>query len=292
MLGWVTFVSDYGLDDPFVGICHGVMAGIAPGVRVIDVCHHVSPQDVGDGANTLAAAVPYLPKAVHLAIVDPGVGTRRRGVAVEAATGSIFVGPDNGLCSQAWKALGGAVRAHQITNSDLFLPNPSKTFHGRDIFAPVAAHLADGADIADVGPEIAVSELVTLALREATVDDDHVHAEVLAVDHFGNLGLNCHRSDLEAAGMTLGDTVEVRMEGRTLQVPFTVTFGDVPAGRVAVCEDSTHHITIAVNLGHAATTLRSRRGDPVVISRVLREASVPREPIGVLNPPPAPSTFR
>jgi S-adenosyl-L-methionine hydrolase (adenosine-forming) len=290
VLGWVTFLSDYGLDDAFVGICHGVIANIAPGVRVIDVCHNVAPQDVSHGATTLAEAVPYLPKAVHLAIVDPGVGTERRAVAVESASGSIFVGPDNGLHSLALDALGGAVRAHELSNRDLFLPNPGKTFHGRDIFAPVAAHLADGADLADVGREVDVAGLQRMTLREATVDDDHVHAEIRSVDHFGNLSLNCHRSDLEAAGMQLGDTVELRMEGRTLQVPFTLTFAEVAPGRVAVCEDSTHHITVAVNTGHAARTLRSRRGDPVVISRMARTPTRSAERIGVLSPPPATST--
>ena len=291
MLGWVTFLSDYGLDDAFVGICHGVMAGIAPRVRVIDVCHQISPQDVEEGAQTLSSAVAYLPKAVHLAIVDPGVGTSRRGVAVQAASGSIFVSPDNGLCSLAWDVLGGPVAAHALANEDLYLGQPSRTFHGRDVFAPVAAALADGADISDVGPEVELASLVRLSMREATVDDDHVHGEVRAVDHFGNLSLNIHRADLEAAGMTLGDLVEVRLDGRTLQVPFTFTFGEVPPGRVAVCEDSTHHLTIAVNLGHAATTLRSHRGDPVVISRVARMPVEPRRSIGVLDPPPAPSTI-
>lgn len=290
MLGWVTFLSDYGHDDPFVGICHGVVAMTAPRVRMIDVCHEVPPQDVEAGAMTLADAVPYLPKAVHLAIVDPGVGTERRGVAVELASGSIFVGPDNGLGSLAWDVLGGPVRAHELTNRNLFLSNPSKTFHGRDVFAPVAAVLAEGGDVTDVGPELDLAALRRVSLREATVDEDHVHAEIRAVDHFGNLSLNCHRWDLEAAGMQLGDTVEVRLEGRTLHVPFTLTFGEVPPGRVAVCEDSSRHVTVAVNLGHAANTLRARRGDPIVISRLARAAAAPSGPIGVLNPPPRTST--
>jgi len=271
-------------------VCHGVVARIAPAVRVIDVCHEIAPQDVEQGAMTLASAVDYLPEAVHLAIVDPGVGTKRRGVAVLTESGSITVGPDNGVASMAWKALGGAVAARCIDNSELWLRNPSKTFHGRDVFAPVAAHLANGTPLEEVGDPVDIDSLVHVRLRPPDVDDDHVHGEIRSVDHFGNLSLNMQRSDLEAAGMNLGDTVELRMEGRTLQVPFTLTFGEVPPGRTAVCEDSYRHITIAVNLGHAAKTLRARRGDPVVISRVARVAPLPQEPIGILDPPPQPST--
>jgi S-adenosylmethionine hydrolase len=289
--GWITFLSDYGLDDAFVGVCHGVVGRIAPAARVIDVCHEIAPQDVEQGATTLAGAVEYLPEAVHLAIVDPGVGTSRRGVAVLTAQGSITVGPDNGVASLAWKALGGAVKAHCLDNNALWLRNPSKTFHGRDVFAPVAAHLANGVALSECGDEVDVDSLTTLSLRTATVDDDHVHGEVWSVDHFGNLSLNVHRSDLEAAGMNLGDTVELRLHGRTLQVPFTVTFGEVAPGRTAVCEDSYRRITIAVNLGHAAKTLKAGRGDPIVIARMPRPASVPQERIGILEPPPQPSTM-
>ena len=290
--GWITFLSDYGLDDAFVGICHGVVARIAPAVRVIDVCHEVAPQDVEHGATTLASAVEYLPEAVHLCVVDPGVGTSRRGVAVLTAQGSITVGPDNGVASLAWAELGGTVKAHCIDNDALWLQNPSKTFHGRDVFAPVAAHLANGVPLSEVGTEIDVASLRTVELREPEVDDDHVHGEVWSVDHFGNLSLNVHRSDLEAAGMNLGDLVEVRMQGRTLEVPFTLTFGEVDPGRVAVCEDSYRRITVAVNLGHAAKTLRAGRGDPIVISRVARKANVPAQPIGLLDPPPASSSIK
>ena len=290
-LGWITFLSDYGLDDAFVGVCHGVIARINPALRVIDVCHEIGPQDVEQGANMLASAVDFLPTAVHLGIVDPGVGTGRRGVAVLTAQGSITVGPDNGVASLAWKELGGAVMAHSIDNTALWLPIPSKTFHGRDVFAPVAAHLASGTPLSDVGEEVDPETLVRVGQRDPTVDDDHVHGEVRSVDHFGNLSLNVHRADLEAAGMNIGDTVELRLHGRTLQVPFTVTFGEVAPGRTAVCEDSYRHITIAVNLGHAAKTLRAGRGDPVVIARVPRQAPVSQEPIGILSPPPQPSTI-
>jgi hypothetical protein len=290
--GWITFLSDYGLDDAFVGICHGVIARNAPDVRVIDVCHEIAPQDVEHGATTLASAVEYLPEAVHLAVVDPGVGTSRRGVAVLTAQGSITVGPDNGVASLAWKELGGPVKAHCLDNEALWLPNPSKTFHGRDVFAPVAAQLANGVALSEVGEEVALDSLQAVTLRQPEVDDDHVHGEVWSVDHFGNLSLNLCRTDLEAAGMNLGDTVELRLHGRTLEVPFTLTFGEVSPGRTAVCEDSYRRITVAVNLGHAAKTLRAGRGDAIVISRLARKAVRPQEPIGLLDPPPETSSIK
>jgi S-adenosylmethionine hydrolase len=267
-LGRLSFLSDYGLDDVFVGVCKGVVARIAPEVEVMDVCHHVAPQDVVQGAILLASAVGYFPAAVHLAMVDPQGSDRGGGLAVEAG-GSILVGPDNGLLSLAWEALGGAGRAFAVENRELWLAGPTTTFRGRDIFAPVAAHLAAGRPLADVGPEVPVDGLVRLNLRDGTVDDDHVHAEVRHVDHFGNLSLNVARSDLEAAGITLGDQVELRCNGRSLTVPFTSTSGDVPPGRLALCEDAFRAVTLSVNFGHAARELRLGRGDPVVVSRTV-----------------------
>ncbi len=265
---WVTFLSDYGLDDIFVGVCKGVMAQRAPHLQVIDICHMVQPQDVLHGATVLAAAMPYLPTAVHVALVDPMQNEPARGVAVEAADGSVLIGPDNGVLSLAWQTLGGAGSAYEITNQELWLPKHSRTFRGRDVFAPVAAHIAGDTPLEAVGPELSLADLKRIGLREPSVDDDHVHGEVRNVDHFGNLSLNVARSDLEAAGMSLGDTVELRCSGRTLTMPFTLTYGDVQAGRLALCEDSFRSVMIAVNLGSAAESLLVTRGDPVVVSRV------------------------
>ncbi len=265
---WLTFLSDYGIEDAFVGVCKGVIARTAPEVRVLDVLHLVAPQDVEQGASVLASAVPYLPvPAVHLALVDPFRPTPVPALAVRTADGSTFVSPDNGLTSQAWDVAGGAVQAVLLDNADLWLPKPARTFRGRDVFSPVAARIAAGLPLAEAGTAVAVDGLVRLPQRAPTVDDDHVHGEVVQVDHFGNLTLNCCRADLEAAGMTLGDTVELRCGGRTLAVPFALTYGEVPRGRVAVCEDSFRTITLAVNQGSAATTLRAGRGEPLVIAR-------------------------
>lgn len=265
---WLTFLSDYGHDDVFVGVCKGVIARVAPKVQIIDVCHLITPQDVEAGAHALAAAMPFMPRAVHLAMVDPQHAQPARGVALRTGDDSIFVGPDNGVLSFAWQARGGVADAVEIANRELWLDQVHATFRGRDIFAPVAAHLVLGHPLTDVGPAVNPDELATIPLRAATVDDDHVHAEIRAIDHFGNVSLNLARADLEAAGIVLGDTVELRCNGRTLSVPFTHSFGEVATGRLSLCEDSFRAIQLAVNAGQANQELRVNRGDPIVIARM------------------------
>jgi S-adenosyl-L-methionine hydrolase (adenosine-forming) len=269
---WLTFLSDYGHDDVFVGVCKGVIAGIAPQVRIIDVCHLISPQDVEAGAHALAAAMPFMPRAVHLAVVDPQHAEHSRGVAIRTKDDSIFVGPDNGVLSHAWEGRGGVTAAVEITNEELWLEQIHATFRGRDVYAPVAAQLALGRSFDDVGPTVKPADLVRLPVRSATVDDDHVHAEIRAIDHFGNVALNLARADLEAAGIALGDTVELRCNGRTLTVPFTHSFGEVPSGRLSLCEDSFRAIQLAINAGRANQELRVSRGDPIVIARLPQQA--------------------
>jgi S-adenosylmethionine hydrolase len=265
---WLTFTSDYGLDDVFVGVCKGVIAQFAPHVQIIDVTHQITAQDVEQGATSLASAMPYLPVGVHLALVDPLHGGSSRGVVVETGDGSLLVGPDNGLLSLAWLERGGVAAAHELVNAALWRESVHKTFRGRDMFAPVAAHLAAGTPIADVGPSVDADGLTTFPPHEVEVDDDHVHAEVSLVDHFGNVSLNVDRAALEAAGIRFGDTVEVRCNGRTLAVPFTATYGDVARGRLTLCEDSFRAVMLAVNAGHASHELRVGRGEPVVIARL------------------------
>ena len=281
---WLTFLSDYGFEDAFLGVCKGVIARTAPEVRVLDVLHLVVPQDVEQGAAVLASAVPYLPSpAVHLALVDPFRATPPRGVAVRTGDGSTFVSPDNGLTSLAWDVCGGAVEARVLDNPDLWHPAPARTFRGRDVFSPVAARLASGLDLAEVGSALAVDDLERLAARQPTVEEDHVHGEVAQVDHFGNLTLNLQRADLEQAGIRLGDDVELRCSGKTMVVPFLETYGQVGRGRLAVCEDSFRTVTVAVNQGSAASRLRATRGEPLVISRLTgsgpaRPVELPPEP--------------
>jgi S-adenosylmethionine hydrolase len=265
---WITFTSDYGLEDNFVGVCRGVMARIAPRARVLDLSHAVQPQDVRHGATVLAQSVPFMPQAVHLAVVDPTVGTKRGLVVVEAG-GHALVGPDNGLLVWAAERLGGADRVHALTNPVYRLERVSKTFHGRDIFAPAAAHVAAGVDPAELGPEVDPAALVRLRPPSARVDDDHIHGEVILVDHFGNIALNVSRDELESVGVVIGDRVELRIGGQTYNLPFEETFGSVAVGRLVLHEDSFRSLTVAVNQGRAAERLLARTGDPVVVARVV-----------------------
>lgn len=281
---FVIFLSDYGLEDSYVGVCTGMIARADPTVRVLDLCHQIPPQDVDQGAMVLASAMPYLPVGVHLSLVDAVTTLSARAVVIRAQDGALFVTPDNGLTSLAWSFAGGVDAAWEITNEDLVVPSESPMFRGRDTFAPVAGRLAGGLDPAAVGPPVDVGSLVRLPVKEGYVHGDHVHADVVGVDHVGNVALDVCRSDLEAAGLRLGDVVELRVGGRTLHVPFGVHYGEVEAGRVVICEDGFRRIMIAVNLGHAGRTVRAERGDPVVIARVPVEPPAPARPIGLLDP--------
>jgi S-adenosylmethionine hydrolase len=270
---FVTFTSDYGLEDEFVGVCHGVIKRFASEVQIIDISHALPPQDVRAGANVLAQAVRYMPPAVHLAIVDPGVGTMRRAVVIGTRAGPPLVGPDNGLLWLAAEALGGAAQAHEITRDDLCLMPVSKTFHGRDIFAPIAARLALGMPPEEVGPPLDVAELTRLELPVAKVDDDHVHGVVVQTDHFGNLQLNVHRQELEGVGVMLGDMLEMRVGGKAHTVQYCTTFSEVAAGRLAVIEDAYRRIAVVVNRGNAEKRLEAHRGDHVILARAPKPAT-------------------
>lgn len=264
---WITFTSDYGLEDHFVGVCHGVMTRVAPGARVLDVTHAVAAQDVRQGALLLAQAVPFLPRAVHLAVVDPGVGTGRGMVAIRAG-GQVLVGPDNGLLLWAAGALGGVDRAVALQNPAYRLEPVSRTFHGRDVFAPAAAHVAAGVDVGELGPEVDPGRLVRLEGEAARVDDGKASAAVVAVDHFGNLALGLRREELERAGVAVGDQVEVRAAGRAHRAVVGETFASATVGELVLYEDSFGSLAVAVNQGRAADRLGAGAGAPVEILRV------------------------
>jgi S-adenosylmethionine hydrolase len=261
----VTFLSDYGLEDEFVGVCHGVMLRIAPWLKIIDVHHNILRQDIRHGSVVLAQSITYLPEGVHLAVVDPSVGSERRAVAIECESGRSFVGPDNGLLLDAAEASGGVARAFEITNEDLLLTPVSNTFQGRDVFAPTVAHLASGIDPTELGSEVAASDLVRLELSNAWMHDDHLHAEVIQVDRFGNLQFNFVASNLEAIPLGHDDVLEVRMEGHRLNVPLRDTFADVEAGAFVLVEDSYRHISLAINKGDAAHRLQARAGSTAIV---------------------------
>lgn len=257
----IVFLTDYGIADEFVGVCHGVIARLAPDARVIDLSHAVARHDVLQGSVMLARAVPYMPPdAVWVAVVDPGVGSERRAVAVETSTGAHLVGPDNGLLSGAWRELGGASRAVEITSEDVLLSPVSRTFHGRDIFAPAAARLADGWAVERLGAALDPSTLRTVDLSPPMVAAGTVGARVVAVDGFGNVQLNARPGDLDAAGIVRGAEVSGRRVARV------ATFADVPRGDLALIVDSQGYAALVVNGGSASERLGLRPGDPVVLS--------------------------
>ena len=251
----ITFLSDYGHTDEFVGVCHGVIAGICADARVIDITHGVQRHDVRGGALALRNALPYMPAGVHLAVVDPEVGRERRGVAVRVADERLLVGPDNGLLSLAAERLGGVVEAVDIGRSRWRLEPVSATFHGRDIFAPVAAHLAAGAALGDAGDPCDPDELVRLELPRPRVENGEVVAHVLAADRFGNLQLDVTHDDLAGSGLRLGRRLELEAGTDRYPAHYAVTFADVPDGDLLVYEDASRTLAIAVNRGSAADIL-------------------------------------
>jgi S-adenosylmethionine hydrolase len=247
----VTFLTDFGLQDDFVGTCHGVMARIAPDVRVIDVTHGIEPQSVLQGAVVLRNTVPYLPVGVHLAVVDPGVGSARRAIAVRARDGRTFVGPDNGLLMQAADE-SGAEAAHELVDERFRLPDVSHTFHARDIFAPAAAHLAAGVEISELGPAIDPADLVRIDVPEPVIGRTQISTTVLVVDRFGNVATNARREHVAALGVVPGDRVEIRLTLDRYYAVLAETFADAGPGELILYEDSYGLMTLAISRGDAA----------------------------------------
>jgi S-adenosyl-L-methionine hydrolase (adenosine-forming) len=251
---FLTFLTDYGLEDGFVATCHGVAARIAPAARIIDITHLIQPGDVRRGAAVLAQTIAHFPPAVHVGVVDPGVGTARRAIAVQAG-GSVLIGPDNGLLSWAFGALGGAERAVQLTNDELWLHPVSATFHGRDIFVPVAAHLATGTELMAAGEEIDLADLVTLPAPTSRMQGGEAEGEVMSIDRFGNVQLSIPAADAGLLGIGIGSALVVRCGRRQLTVPYLETFAAVAPGEIVAFTDSAGLISLAVNAGDAAQQL-------------------------------------
>ena len=260
----ITFLSDYGLTDEFVGVVHGVIAGICPDARVIDLSHGVPRQDVRAGAAMLARALPYAPAGVHLAVVDPEVGARRRALALRTAEHDrLLVGPDNGLLLPAAARFGGIAEAVEITASPWRLEPVSATFHGRDLFAPVAARLACGAPLAAAGTPVEPGELVAAEQTEPRHEPGALVAHVVASDTYGNVVLDAAHRDLVESGLRLGDPVAARAGSRRVRGVVARTFADVGPGTLLLYEDASGSLALAVNGGDAAALLGVRAGDEV-----------------------------
>jgi len=261
----ITFLTDFGLQDDFVGTCHGVMARIAPDARVIDLTHGIPPQAVLRGALVLANTTPYLPVGVHLAVVDPGVGSERRAVAVRTRDERVFVGPDNGLLMLAADAVG-VEAAHELADPRFRLANVSHTFHARDVFAPAAAHLAAGVALSELGPAVEPRELVRLDLPRPELGRSQISAEVLVVDRFGNVSTNARREHVAALGVAAGDKVEIRLALDRYYALVAETFADADPGELILYEDSYGLMTLAISRGDAAGLTGVAAGDEIRIA--------------------------
>ena len=269
---FISFMTDFGVGSSAPSVCRGVMLDIAPDARLVDVTHAIRHFALRDGAFLLARSVPYFPVGVHVAVVDPGVGTARRPIALKAARGDFLVGPDNGLLVPAAGALGGIVAARALENRALWLPSVSHTFHGRDIFSPVGAHLAGGAPFESVGPELGVDEVVQLELPMATPRDGGLDTSVLLIDAFGNCRLAGETSDLVTAfgEMEHGRVFDLILPARgahaaaRIPVPWVLTFGEVPIGSPLLFEDADYAgPALAINLGSAADVLGLELDTPI-----------------------------
>ena len=280
---FVSFLSDYGRADEFVGVCHAVMLDIAPDLRVVDITHEIPPFDVRAGALALVRAIQYLPEGVVLAVVDPGVGTDRRCIAVEVDN-AVLVGPDNGLLAPAVAMLGGPLRVVEITAPEYQLRAPGPTFAGRDVMAPAAAHLAAGVPIAAFGAEVDPVLLTPALVPLPNVDEDgRIAGEVLWVDRYGNCQLNVAPEQLEAAGATCGDALELTVRdaagiGSGRRARWVRTFADAKPSELVVVVDSYGMCSIALDRRSAATELGVRAASTVTVST---EGTAPQADRGV-----------
>ena len=263
----VSLLTDFGLRDPSAAICKAVILGICPDAEVLDLAHDVRKYAIGEGALSLWAALPYVPMGVHVAVVDPGVGTARRPVALRVARGDVLVGPDNGLLVPAAERLGGITEARELVNPEYRLPVVTSTFHGRDIFAPAAAHLARGVPFESVGPALDAASLVASPLPAARAIDGGIEAEIVYVDTFGNVKLSALLDEVRAAlGEPVGRRYRVMLgDGREHVIPWSPTFGERREGEPLLYEDSYGRACIGVNRGNAAETLGLAGGTPVTI---------------------------
>ena len=293
---FVSLLSDFGSRDPSAGIMRAVVAGICPEANVVDISHDVDKFSIRDGALLLWSAAPYLPIGAHVAVVDPGVGTARKGVALQTARGDYLVGPDNGLLMPAAARLGGITAVHLLEEPRYALPDPSTSFHGRDIFAPAGAHLAAGVAIDELGRAVDPRRLLDLEWPRPEIARGILRSQAIYVDTFGNVKLSALADDLSAAlpGLRFGERLLLRVgEGqdrREVSLSWASTFGEVPEGAPLLTADSYGRVALSVHQGSAARTYGIAVDTRLEVARPApppRRAAAPRRsPAPRLAPPP------
>lgn len=249
----ITLTTDFGTSDPYAAIVKGVILGIHPDARIVDLTHQIPPHDITAAAWTIKDSIPFFPEGtVHMAVVDPGVGSKRRGIAL-SCSGHLFVGPDNGIFS----AFLPADIAITLNRTEYFLPRVSETFHARDVFAPVAARLASGMPITELGDP--VTNPVTLSLPEPIKDGNTIKGQVVQIDRFGNLITNIPRAMLDS------NSIKLKIKGNEIDGIFK-TYSDIPSQQCAVIVGSTARLEIAMKNGSAKNTLNANTNDRVTIT--------------------------
>ena len=262
----ISFLSDFGHRDEFVGVVHGVLAKLSPESRVIDIGHGFGRGNVKSAALALTRAVQYLPEGVCLAVVDPGVGTGRKAIAAETPWGT-FVGPDNGLLSPAVAMVGGATKIVSIENPEAIIPSPGQTFHGRDVFAPAAGLIASGeAAIDELGPQIPGEEIIPLLLPLTETKDSVISGQAWWVDTFGNVQTNIAPEDMGGIGVGPGETLTLKVGATTHEVPWVGSYGDVHEGEALIHVDSVGLLALAVRGGRADEELNLSEGVAVSLA--------------------------
>ena len=288
---FVSLLSDFGVRDVSAGIMRAVVVGICPRANIVDLAHDIDKFAIRDGALMLWGAIPYLPIGCHVAVVDPGVGTARKGIAMKTARGDFLVGPDNGLLMPAAARLGGITQVHLLENERYALPEVSSSFHGRDVFAPAAAHLASGLGIEQLGRAVDPRRLLDLEWPRPDIRPGRLGSSAIYVDTFGNVKLSALADDLLAAlpGLRLGESLVVRVADGTrpeVRTLWARTFGDVPEGAPLLTADSYGRVALSVHQGSAASRYGIDVDTPLEIVRPTAPDRAPSVP------PPYPSNAR
>ncbi len=263
--GLITFASDFGCREEWVAVVKGVILSINPSAAVLDISHEIAPFDIRKGAFVLAAALPHMPVAVHMAVVDPGVGTRRLAVALVVERGDVLVGPDNGLLMPAATRLGGISESFSLENQDFFRTPVHATFHARDIFAPVCAHLTLGVGAEEMGPRVDAGDLVPAPWVRAREGEGAVYATIVDIDRFGTLRLNAYPEQVRALGHNEGDKVLLDTGEQELEAVLVSTFGEVEAGTPILFEDSSGVMAAGVSGGSLAARSGAAPGDILIV---------------------------